>query len=201
MHTGFVSLSEAKTAVIEGKLKDAKQAGAKVWVGHQGDDVPADWAPFVSAIRSSIDLLQSSTELETAALAVSAIGRACGDCHQSLGLSTIPTSEEPAPPAGTVGDYMRLHQWASDRMWDGLIGPSDTSWNAGAQALATPLSPDSIPETIMVKPGMDALVERIGQLSKAAAEPNLPGPTRQRIYGEFLGSCARCHQTFLEGTD
>jgi mono/diheme cytochrome c family protein len=201
MHTHFVKLSEAKSAVIEGKLADAKSAAARVWPEQSNGELPDGWAPFIESIKGSIGLLEGATEIETAAQAVSAIGRACGDCHQSLGLQTLGPESTKAPPAESMGDYMRLHQWASDRMWEGLVGPSDEAWKVGAEALATPLSADKVPEEVLVKPGMESLVRRIGQLSQAAAEPNLPAPTRQRIYGEFLGSCARCHQSFLENTD
>ncbi|MBT8492879.1 MAG: hypothetical protein KJO07_07440 [Deltaproteobacteria bacterium] len=201
MHSHFVTLSQAKSAVVEGKLANAKKAAAAVWPEQNDGEVPDGWAPYIESIKGSLGLLQGATEIETAAQAVSAIGRACGDCHQSLGLQTLGPESTSPPPAESMGDYMRLHQWASDRMWEGLVGPSDDAWKSGANALATPLSPDKIPEEVLVKPGMDSLVRRIGQLSKAAAEPDLSGPTRQRIYGEFLGSCARCHQSFLENTD
>ena len=203
MHTHFVHLSKAQTAVIEGRLDLAKKASAVVWPEARPNELPADWQPYIESLKSGVKLIENATELETAAMAVSAIGRACGDCHQAFGISTLGAEEKRENPAPeSLGDYMRLHQWAADRLWEGIVGPSDESWSAGANALSqAKLSSAKIPEHILVKPGMKQLVERVGSFADAASQPGIGGPEKQRLYGEFLGSCARCHKTFLEGVD
>jgi len=203
MHAHFVNLSHAQAAIIEGRLHAAQKAARAVWPEARPTELPADWQPYIESVKSGIHLIESTTELETAAMAVSAIGRACGDCHQAFGISTIdPQDQRTDPPPESLGDYMRLHQWAADRLWEGLIGPSEEAWLAGAQALhAAKLDAAKIPETIMVKPGMKQLLQRVHDVTDAASQPGLAGPEKQHLYGEFLGSCARCHQTFLDGVD
>lgn len=203
MHEHFVHLSSAQSAVIEGRLDAAKSATASVWPSARPSELPPKWSPYIGSLKAGVELMGGATELETAAMAVSAIGRACGDCHRAFGIATIGEAEQSsAPPPESLGDYMRLHQWAADRLWEGLVGPSDAAWTSGAQALLRErLDPAKIPEEILVKPGMKQMVEQVHTFAEAAARPGLEGPEKQRLYGEFLGGCARCHRTFLEGVD
>ena len=42
------------------------------------------------------------------------------------------------PPGGSGAEAeMALHVWASERMWNGLVGPDDFAWSSGASALKT----------------------------------------------------------------
>jgi cytochrome c553 len=87
---------------------------------------------------------------------------------------------------------MARHAWAADRLWDGLVLPSNAAWEGGADAFAgVPLDTDDLafdnPE------GVRALANRTHELGRRAGletEPSL----RARTYGELLSACAACHQ-------
>ena len=85
---------------------------------------------------------------------------------------------------------MARHQWAADRLWEGLIAPSDQSWlNAAEVLLEVPLALAGTQGTEQTR----ALTERVhslGHQARSAARSS----DRVRIYGEILGTCADCHQ-------
>jgi cytochrome c553 len=86
---------------------------------------------------------------------------------------------------------MHRHEWAVDRLWEGLIAPSDSSWAEGADVLeSAPFMPQ-----LAVREGGEA-IETLGQRlhafgRRAAAESSAEG--RAKLYGELLTTCASCH--------
>ena len=88
---------------------------------------------------------------------------------------------------------MARHQWAADRLWEGLIAPSDQAWLSAAELLLeAPLALADSQHTDQTR----ALTERVRGLGLEARSAARSGD-RARIYAEFLGTCAVCHQQLL----
>lgn len=86
---------------------------------------------------------------------------------------------------------MQRHQWAADRLWEGLIGPSDAAWSRGIRMLAEAPLHGTEPSWDTASDG-DELARRVHELGSEAASALLPH-ARATVYGEMLGLCADCH--------
>ena len=137
-----------------------------------------------------------------AALGTARMAGACGNCHEAVGKGPhYNLLSRPAPGAGEVSRSMQLHYWAADRMWDGLIGPSDSSWASGALALAdVPRYQHRIPVSAADSAEVDALAQRLHQLA-VRAQLASAGTAREEVYGDFLETCAACHHLTHGGPD
>jgi hypothetical protein len=84
---------------------------------------------------------------------------------------------------------MNRHVWALDRMWEGLIAPSDAAWRAGAVALAdAPLhfSGQSNEQA-------NQLAAKVHELAGSARSAS-SAKDRAGVYGELLQTCSLCHE-------
>ena len=88
---------------------------------------------------------------------------------------------------------MVRHIWAADRMWEGLVGPSEEAWLAGAEALSEtgPALAEafraSLPAGVLA-----GFLEEVNALANQAITSNERGE-RPGIYGRILDACHRCH--------
>jgi hypothetical protein len=94
---------------------------------------------------------------------------------------------------------MIRHRWAADRLWEGLIGPSDTAWTAGASALIdAPLYTDALTRDVEQYEPVTALTWTVHDIgARALMESDLTA--RAALYGQLLGTCAHCHELLKIG--
>lgn len=144
-------------------------------------------------LSAAADAIAQAPDLAAAARATGAMVRTCGDCHARL---TGPTRLEVAPPPPLEGGRrvrMRRHNWAMNRLWDGLVANSEEPWRAGAEVLAdAKLPPGDLVPRANRAPEVEqiaASVSVLGQRALAASDTNV----RSEIYGELLTTCADCH--------
>ena len=93
---------------------------------------------------------------------------------------------------------MQRHQWAADRMWEGLIGPSSVAFSRGANLLfESPVKP----EVLAKHGGGDAAVgmsRRVHQLAANATTVSEP-EEQAEIFAEFIANCGACHGELAKG--
>ncbi len=198
MHEHYDAVMKIQSAVIAGSLEDTREP-ARWLVEHQTPTgLPARWAEHVDAMRSAARDTLNAQDVASAANATSRLGLACGGCHVANNVTV--EFEDVKRPSDKENErtHMQRHQWAADRMWEGLIGPSSASWRRGGSLLfEAPLNP----EALGAEAGDDALLgmaRRIHQLAgnaTVATEPN----EKADIYAEFLATCAACHISLGEG--
>jgi hypothetical protein len=98
--------------------------------------------------------------------------------------------------------HMQRHQWAADRLWEGLIGPSDIAWNRGTDMLVdVPLHPaDVMDETTNGTDSdvIDKIAHRVHLLGGQGTNVRTPD-ARSELYAELLGLCADCHSRVGRG--
>ena len=83
--------------------------------------------------------------------------------------------------------------WAADRMWDGLIAPSDSLWEMGARAwLGSSMLPRATRDREDVGGELHGLEARLHHVGQRAIEETTPRG-RAELYGEMLAACAYCH--------
>ncbi|MCA9693479.1 MAG: hypothetical protein KC636_28040 [Myxococcales bacterium] len=182
----FEQTTAIKQAVIDGELA-ATRSPAR-WLAQHAPPGPHG-SPHAVALHDAAKAVGAASTLPAAARAVGSLGQACGDCHTARGVHPRPEgaptfTDEPAPI-----EQMHLHQWAADRLWEGLVRPSTEVWRDACDALAgAPLGEDRDDETPR------ALADAIAGVRAIAERGAEAGPDeRAAIYGELLTTCAGCH--------
>lgn len=199
MKDHFFKATEMQVAVINGDL-EAVQEPAR-WMAEHANSaaMPAQWEPHAEAMHDWALQAAEAPDIETAARATAGMGAECGACHRDLGAEVVFAEPEPLPEGEGSAVHMARHAWASGRMWEGLVAPSGVAWDEGAGVLSeAPLAPAEIPAEIDVLAEvseMEALVHELG-----AESVGLTGQAaRARVYGEFLATCAVCHEKTGQG--
>jgi mono/diheme cytochrome c family protein len=191
----FERVGQVQTAVIDGDLGRARMVSEVIAMSDSLPDLPDRGRPYEAALRSQALIGATAPDLAAASRSVGQIGRSCGECHAALqrgprfGAAGRPiTSDQPAT------DAMLRHRWAADQMWAGLIGPSDSSWQAGTRALS-----EESTYTELIKPNvprgdaMRALAISVQQMGRTAGAET-DADRRAILYGRLLVSCTGCHE-------
>jgi len=190
MRQHFAAASELQRAVITGRLADAKELAR--WLATHSMAELDGWTPYVDEMRFAAREIEAAGDVPTAASLIGRLGRACSACHeaQRAKVSFAPMT----PPLGgnTLEAQMRRHQWAAERMWEGVIGPSDARWAAGARMLA--MTRFDVRKAVHEKPNVDVieLAERLRVVGKQAGELR-DHDTQAVFYGEMMATCTGCH--------
>ena len=147
----------------------------------------APWAAQAARVRERAAAVAAATTLDDAIHGVARLGAECASCHVASGAT--PDLVDPArPPAdrNDVASRMTRHRWATDRLWEALITPSDDEWKTGLDVLAaTPLPASEL--------GKDrAPLARKLQRTAETARTSRPAD-RAQVYGDLLSTCAACH--------
>jgi hypothetical protein len=88
---------------------------------------------------------------------------------------------------------MQRHQWAAERLWDGLVVPSDEAWQAGALALSeAPLAPQELTPGKSPVPKVGEMEQMVHALARQALDADR-AEVRAHVYGQVLAACAACH--------
>ena len=197
MHEHLDQVNAIKAAVIAGRLEDVREPAS--WLANHEEPAAL---PSVAEMRRYAARAAAAEDLVTAAAAVSEIARSCGDCHQANGIKVaFGFGAPPTDEFDSVKTQMQRHLWAADRMWAGLIGPSDKAWQRGTQILAeVELVGSDISAASGQQTQIGKLVERakaVGKQGNQAASVEL----RSGLYGEFLSLCATCHSLTGQGPE
>ena len=182
-----------RDAVERGDLKRTKAAANDLvaFVMQYGAPQPES---RLEAMVESARRVAAAQDMRDAAQSFALLAERCGECHVQIGgPASFPA--KPPPEALGVVPRMRRHQWASARLWEGLVAPSDEAWKSGAEVISdAPLGPESWPGQT-TSPELDALAASVHDLGVKATSAT-KASARIAIYGEVLTTCAGCHQRF-----
>lgn len=187
MHARYRVALDMEAAVATGDLQRVR-ASARLIDALDEPELLARWQPHFDLVRASAHRVAVSESLETAAGRVADVGRACARCHEAAS-AAVRFTDAPRPAEhATLADAMRHHQWAGLQMWQGLIGPDDGRWRAGAQALT------EMPSNLVALASPDDIdaVARIKLEATRALETTRQDP-RAVLFGRILASCTACH--------
>ena len=190
MERHFDEVEAVKAAVIAGDLATAQQQ-AEWLASHEAvAGLPGDWEPYVAQMQAAARDAADAADIAAAGTATADMALACGACHTAVAQITAFAFMGQPEAAGVTG-HMARHGWAMDRMWKGLIGPSNEAWMEGVQGFdESPLQGGS-EQTL-------ALGMRIHELGAQGAEAADPA-ARAAIYAEMLTTCAGCHTAAGQG--
>ena len=194
MHEHQLSISQVKAGVITGDLDSIREPAR--WLAEHPTPVavPAAWYSHVESMRAAARKALTAIDTATAGQAAAQMASACGSCHDANNIyDQFEYLGEPEDELGTV-EHMLRHQWAADRMWEGLIGPSEDAWFQGTNLLLeVPLTPK---EMSAENEATEIVREMARNVHSLAASAQMEGDYARRVemYGQFLGNCAACHK-------
>lgn len=199
MKDHFFKATEMQIAVINGDLGAVREPAE--WMSEHANSaaMPEEWEPYAGAMHTWALRAVEANDIAAAAEATAAMGAACGNCHMAL-KADVGFAVDAAPPPGEgAAPHMARHAWASGRMWEGLVAPSGVVWDGGAEVLGeAPLAPAELSadlEVLAEVSEMEAAIHSMGSAAVGLTEQE----DRARVYGEFLSTCAACHDKTGQG--
>lgn len=193
MHEHLMLIEAVKHATIAGDVGKIKETAEPLADAAEQTTLPDVWQPHVRAVNLQAKAVMDAPDLAGAARGAALMAERCGACHDASSARVVFDSMGAAPAGSGAAPHMLRHQWALDRLWEGLVGPDDARWIAGAEALSdAPLAP-----TDATDKGAGAIAE-IARLADATHALGLEareakGEARAPIYGELLTTCQACH--------
>jgi hypothetical protein len=183
-------LRKVERLLVAGKLEDAK-ARAVALIQVAPDPGMTRWQREVDDVTEAARALAAAPSIDEACREAR-LGEACASCHLQtqvpprFAVPAMPPADEPTRTA-----RMARHQWAADRLWEGLVGPSDHRWHVGLDVLVkTPLPFPRLTDTPQIASQLQTFAQSaIAHLATDSLED------RAHRYGEMLVMCAACHST------
>lgn len=189
----FDNARALNTAAIFGRVGEGEIAAHAL--GSEGPlpSMPSGSEPYYRAFERSVAEVGGVDDRRGLAQGAATVALRCGDCHLASGLGPSFTVDSPNE-ATSLRDHMKVHAWASDRMWEGLVGGSDLAWRAGARALSGQSMREQLYASrvsdLQAAARLTANVQNVGvrALSVSGREE------RARLLGELWGTCSGCHE-------
>ena len=190
MRAHFEAAVEVQRAVAHGQLTTARDTAS--WL-------VAHAAPRTDDLIAAARQISEARDVSAAGARTGELAYACSTCH--LASTARPTFRFPPEPEAVPGieAQMQRHQWAAARLWEGVIGPDDAAWFAGARAMAT--ATIDLAATTHAKPNSDVVgyAETMRELATRATETS-NRRARAELYGAMLNTCASCHAVVRPNT-
>jgi cytochrome c556 len=173
-----------REALVAGKLAEYQAAAAAVAGDGWSPTATGDVATFTPRARAAAAVAQAAPSLVAAAAALGALGDVCASCHLASGAPELPIA--PEEPSQATDPRMLAHAIASDRLWAGLILPSDASWVSGTRLLV------QVPALDQPSEEVSAAARHLSELARRGenAEPDQRG----QVFGDVLSTCSGCHE-------
>ena len=192
MQEHLEQITRIKTAIVRGDLDRTRRPAT--WLAQHEPTPEASmlYVPFILSMQDHASEILDAETVSEAAQDLSRVATDCANCHVASEVE-VDFGQTGTPPGwADMASHMQRHQWAIDRLWEGLIAPSDASWSRGIRMLAeAPLHGTEATWDEEVHEG-DELARKVHQLGREAATALLPY-ARAEVYGEMLGACAECH--------
>jgi hypothetical protein len=181
---------------VERQLVAGNLAAARVRAHLLGMPTPdrglEPWTSDSAQLSEAARDLAASPGVDEACRRAARVALACASCHART-TQLVLYGAPPALPVedGTARTRMARHQWAVDRLWEGMVAGSLRPWRLGLDVLAVTPLPFSD------RPGAPRFAQRLHDLAREAlidlesGSETLPG--RAHAYGEMLVTCAACH--------
>jgi hypothetical protein len=191
MQSHYVDAIRVHDAIVRGDLPGAHDAARHLRT-HAEPGMPEKVSSYVEAMRQAAVRVSEAPDLAAACSSAATMLGTCGDCHRAVG--ALPAvAARPVPAVGQTVGHMLNHQHATEQLLQGLVEPSSTAWNEGAQALRTaPIARGKLPRDSKLTSELIEGEQRLHQLADRAAGAAAT-TDRIAVYGEMIGTCAACH--------
>ncbi|MFT3698666.1 MAG: hypothetical protein QM831_36305 [Kofleriaceae bacterium] len=190
MHERYASSRQIVYAIANSNLADA-QDNARVIDGLVDPDLLPVWQPYIVDVQASARGIVNATNLGSAAHQFASMGGRCAACHTAMATKIKFDDSLPAIENRTPG--MLDHVQSAMSMWDGLVGPDDAHWTAGATALGT------MPVNLIAREATPSFVGDVDDTARiralaARATAARYQDERVEVFADVMTTCAHCHQ-------
>lgn len=194
MHRKFSRTFDIQTGIVEGDLQRVKEAATWIVTREEKTSLPPGSEDYERAMLGHAAMVARAQTLQSAADRTGHLAAACGSCHQSMARGPRFVIGSALPDGDSREAQMIRHLWAADRMWEGLVGPSDAAWSAGASALAE--TGPALVQALRTSTTGGVSAGLIQEVRAVAGEAALAETQEDRadVYGRMLGTCSRCHR-------
>jgi cytochrome c553 len=194
----FDQVTNAQRALVRGDLDETHAISRRLAQQPTVEQLPEGWEPFVDEIKTAARLTSEAKTHKAAAAATSAMIKTCGECHWAAGVKPgIPEiGMKGLPPADQIETvpHMLRHRWAVEKMWVGLINPSEAAWIEGVDVLTNvPLQPQKMTDDAELMEDVVALARAVHDVGEKATRVG-DWDERALLYGQLLATCAECHR-------
>lgn len=188
MHARYTGAQRAGLAIVYSDLDRVHREAGEIAAFEEPDVLP-EWRPYFDAVRVQADDLAKAPSIAAATRSLAQLGRRCASCHlASVAKIRLPAERLPVF-ANRLLPTMATHQWAAERLWEGITLPSATRWMLGVDALSrAQLAITAEDESL----GVADQAARIHLHARRAARAETIDD-RVVIYGDLLSTCVRCH--------
>jgi cytochrome c553 len=190
MHENFDLLRAIEKLLIRGRLEEAR-AFARAIADAPDEPGLGVWSPHAALVRERAAKLATARGVDEACRGAAQLANACAGCHGESGASPEFRSPGQIPPdRPTIEARMARHLWATDRLWEGIVGGADDAWRAGLDVLSTTPLPAS--ELSGEQSTLGRKLQRIADQARSRRATDT-AQDRARSYGEILVTCSGCH--------
>jgi len=197
MFSHFSRIGEVQSALIMNDLAGAQRPARWLSENISAEGLGEDAVSAMTGARTLARAIANARSIQEAAARTAELGAACGQCHEATGGGPDLALLTEVPTGGGVVNHMRRHLWGADRMWEGLVAPSDTFWSAGASVFT---------EMPLLRNDWENVDAAAAQWANRLHGIGLQAATRRTIeersdaYAEMLRSCAGCHARLNVGS-
>lgn len=191
MQGHFEEIRVIERLLLDGDLADARERATAIAFDRADTELPT-YASYFARMRAAADALARATSVEDGFRQETRLAAECATCHLAAGAEPWFVPSEPPRADATAAERMARHQWAVDRLWEGVVGPSHEAWTAGLDVLAaSPLPARALGDAAREREveGLSRQLVQRARTARAIEEPT----RRARAYAELLVVCARCH--------
>ncbi|MDD9967570.1 MAG: hypothetical protein OXR73_15145 [Myxococcales bacterium] len=197
MQANFFLAIDARDALIDGKLEEARERARLLATQTNDEAFPPDLRPYLARMKQHADGVVLAADPAEAGQELGMLAIACGDCHWHAKQGPTAPREPPLPfqeGPDDMGVRMFRHEVGHDQMWTGMITPSEEDYRSGTITLTR--APLKAPEAGdgPLDPRLHAAVERIRDLAKQSRAATTH-QQRAKLYGTMITECASCHFT------
>ncbi len=188
MHENFGLVRAIERLLLRGKLEETRSLARSLAIAPDEPGLAA-WAKQTMRVRERAAELANAKTLDAGFVAESKLAIECANCHVATAATpAFGSPAEPPPDQDTVTARMARHLWAADRLWEGMIGPADDSWQAGLSILAQP--PLAATE---MSDARGRFARQLQRLAATARKSTSTDKERSATYAQLLTQCAACH--------
>lgn len=189
----FKHAKDLKDAIVIGKLDTVREVAGWLIDSNKVQAHPLEWRTETAQLMAWGEAAATATDIDDAALAVSGLSASCGSCHSARGANLhIQIPQEPGP----ASSQMQHYRFAIDRMWEGLVAPSQLHWTYGATLYASSLTcpmPDDSSAQADVAPFHAIACNSVLALAATAKAASTPD-ARVHAFADVVRFCAGCHE-------
>ncbi len=190
MHENFDLLRAIEKLLVRGRLDEVRTLARAI---SNAPDEPGlgSWSRHAVLVRDRAATLATAHGLDEACHRTAQLADACAGCHVASGASPeFRTPGRIPPDAPTIDARMARHLWATDRLWEGVVGGADDAWRAGLDVLST--APLRASELSREQSAFGRKLQLLAEQARAR-QATQTAPDRARSYGEILVTCTGCH--------